>query len=643
MAKKASTKKKSSQKKEPSSAPSFNKKEITPTVPQTKHSQKKDEKVSVSIVGSVDNNKKQHIAEQLEEIYKNPDGTLPDMSSFVTGENSRFVRAFVFMLFSLCLFGLVFWFGVVQHAPKDSFSQNNVILSISGEDEVVIGEAVRYRVRYRNDQDTILKQTHLTVRFPEGFVYEHASVPPESDTSGIWNLGALEAYDSGYIDIFGTIYGDEHQEQSARVFLTYTPENFSSEFQSVAKTEFTTMNPDIMFSVDGATEVVPGAETTLTIRLSGMGEYIGGSRALVVDGDGVFVKKFSDKESEQFHELRWAIPNDSEEFDVTVRGVFLSPNEGESSLSLPVRYVVSGAEHDTEYTFSQTTFDTGIVKKDIILTSIVNGTTQDIELQPGDILHASVVLKNSSTKSLRRVRARAVLDAPSFNNKSILHWPALADPLDGDVVGEQLSQTQRRGSITWTEDMLPALAVIAPGETVTIDFSVPIRHKEQAILSDFAEHVGTMTVEMQYTGEDGVEVFSGEPLSFTINSDLSFRSELVTKDDAEDVSEVRWIIENSFHELQDITIFSEIYGDVSVPTSTMIVPAGNVLFDKETKRFTWEIETMPVAVDILPLQFSVMRHTINPSQTQLMSKIELRATDAVTGEEILLLGDEILL
>jgi len=39
MAKKAPTKKKSSQKKEPPSAPSFNKKEITPIAPQTKHSQ----------------------------------------------------------------------------------------------------------------------------------------------------------------------------------------------------------------------------------------------------------------------------------------------------------------------------------------------------------------------------------------------------------------------------------------------------------------------------------------------------------------------------------------------------------------------------------------------------------------------------
>lgn len=50
---------------------------------------------------------------------------------------------------------------------------------------------------------------------------------------------------------------------------------------------------------------------------------------------------------------------------------------------------------------------------------------------------------------------------------------------------------------------------------------------------------------------------------------------------------------------------------------------------------------MPVSIDVLPLQFTLVRNGINPSQTQLMSAVTLRATDTKTGEEIILVGDEI--
>ena len=639
MTKKKPGQKSSASSKDASLTPAFVKKKVVKPSVKKKNNQKKDGRARVK-GGHVGGEKKIHIAEQLEEIYKNPDGSMPDMTSFVTKDTTRFLRAFLFLVFSLCVFVVIFWFGVVQYAPEGGFSQENIILSISGEEMVSVGDSVRYRVRYRNDQDVVLKKTKILVRFPEGFLYESASVEPEIASSTVWNLGVLQPYESGYIDVYGVMYGDQDEAHSARVFLTYTPENFSSEFQSVAKTEFTTTNPEITFSVDGDSEVVPGAETTLIVKLSGLdvGEK---NHALVVDGDGVFVKKTADVESVQFDDLRWDIAKEVDEFTITIRGVFLSPDFGKDSVSLPLRYIVFDSEKGTEYTFSQTVFTASVVKQDLVLTSIVNGTTQDVVVQPGDVLRGSVLVKNNSTKTLENVRVRAVLDAPSFNNKSILHWPGLEDPLDGVVVGEQLTKTRRRGSITWDEDLVPELARIGSGETVSIDFSVPIRTADQAVLANFSESSGTMTTEIRYAEAGGFAVFSGDPLVFTINSDTSVQINHALNKESVGRSDVSWVIENSFHGLEDVRVYSEVYGDASVPSSTMIVPAGSADFNTDTRVLTWRIPSIPIVVDVLPLQFSVIRRDPNPSQTQLMSGLTFEGVDSETGKKIIILGDPI--
>ena len=64
--------------------------------------------------------------------------------------------------------------------------------------------------------------------------------------------------------------------------------------------------------------------------------------------------------------------------------------------------------------------------------------------------------------------------------------------------------------------------------------------------------------------------------------------------------------------------------------------------DDESK-LVWKIDSIPTSSDLLELTFSLIVEKDNPSQTDLTSKVTVKATDVITGEQILTVGEPILL
>ena len=71
--------------------------------------------------------------------------------------------------------------------------------------------------------------------------------------------------------------------------------------------------------------------------------------------------------------------------------------------------------------------------------------------------------------------------------------------------------------------------------------------------------------------------------------------------------------------------------------------AGEFTYDSDKKKLTWKIDKMPVSLDVNSLKFSLLLNSVNSTQTNLTSKISIKAHDSITGQDINLTGDEILL
>lgn len=585
------------------------------------------------------------IDEQLTEIYENKDGSMPDMSSIQKTHRSRLLRAFTTLLFACLFLGAIAWAGFFIIQPQSSFSQDDVIVSISGEENVDIGEEVRYRIRYRNAQNVPLAQAVLQVRYPEGFVFKESSAEPSKESNDEWALGTLEGHDSGFIDVFGTMYGDVGKRQSFRVFLNYLPANFSSEFQKVASVT-TEMKPaPVTVSLDGPKDVAFGAEASYTVQVQQQAGAALQHLAIEIEAP-VFRKTDSEPASDQFREDRWTLDADKAEQEVTITGAFNGDFEGDAS-SIGVR-VVGWKDEERKgdgYIFATSSIDVAILRTELSAQLVMNGASGDFDVQPGERLNSSIVVKNVGQSDFEDMQVRLVFETPSADKKSMLYWKDIQDAADGDIVGEQINNDRRRGQITWTKRHVKDLATLSQGDSAVIDVSIPIKNAEQAELEKFAAGDITAYVEIRYDVGDEQKTQSTSPIAMTINSDLAFEIRDEVRSDAQerDVHIINWVLTNQFHGLENLIVTADVYGDITWDESLLSVPAGDVVYDAEKQKITWTIPMMPTEIDTLALQFGLLMNQKNPSQTQLTSKAQLKATDTITKKEIVKIGDEILL
>lgn len=586
-----------------------------------------------------------HIETQLAHIYENGDGSMPDMHHFE--RRKRKTVAAVATLFLACAFlGGVAWAGFFFFQPNTGFSENDVVMTISGEEDVTIGTPVTYRIRYKNDQPVPLSNTLLQVRYPEGFVFEKSEPTPTNDAKDEWALGSLDADASGFVDITGRMYGDVGAKQSFRIFLNYRPANFSSDFQKVASITANLNASSYNMKIEGSEDAVVGSETTFTITLDPVAAILGVSSTpvvIVVDPGTTFTKKSSDPVSDQYEPYRWTVANPEKGAKITVRGAFAGDDAVEkTSVNVKVVGKKPGQPRGDEYAFGAAAYEVALKRADTSVNIVVNGTGSALSVTPGEILQTSIVVRNAGATALNKVRVRALFDSPSHNKKTIFDWAKIEDIADGIIVGEQIDGETRRGSVSWDAVQVPGLKQIKPGEEVTIDLSLPIKNNTQEDLSVYPARDSVVAVEIQYEQNGAAQLAAGNRIVLTLNSDVAVDvRDTVSAEAAGEKHAITWLVSNSFHALKDLRFEADFYGDVSVEQAQITAPAGTATFDAKQKRLTWTIPEMPTSIDVLALQFPLIIKTKNPSQSQLSSKVRGKAIDTVTGKEILLSGSEI--
>jgi uncharacterized repeat protein (TIGR01451 family) len=612
---------------------------------------KKDKNIKIVKLDKTEDLDKENLSDEkkidqkLIEIYENTDGTMPDMAHFQREKRGRFIRSIIVLLFACIFLAVVAWVGFFVFPPKTHFSEKDVVLSISGEESVAVGEELQYRIRYRNAQNTPLTNVLLQVRYPEGFVLTDTSINPTNETGDEWLFGGLEAQESGFIDIFGKMYGNIGERQSFRIFLNYMAENFSSEFQKVSSANVELTDTPFDLTVEGPEEVVLGSEVELVITVYNTGEDILENSALEVDGGSLFSIRESEPKADEFLDNQWSIDSLDEEQKIVIRGVF-NPDIAEEKGNIVVNLLGwKDADRGVDgYVYSKYDYSFDFLQTSVTANLVINGTTGSMTVQPGEVLNGTVVLRNAGDASLKNVTARVIFDAPSCEGKSILKWSEVENPLEADIVGEQLNIERRRGIFTWTSEHIKDLLQVDPNEEIVADFSLPIKSSEDIDLSVYTGSEIDATLEVRYDFEGEKKTISSVPIIMTLNSDTNFEvRDEITSDGDKELHNMTWIITNTFHELEDIRVEADVYGDITWNEDALDVPAGEVEFDEENQKIVWTIEKMPTALDVLALQFSITLNSHNPTQTNLTSKVTFEAMDTITNEQILKAGKEILL
>ncbi len=624
------------------SAPEFTKVELTKKkarkrVVKKKKVEKKEEESKEDT--------EQRIQQELEDIYTDEDGTIPDMSDFQAKKRNRLLTALAVLLFSCVFLAGVAWVGFFIFQPQVRFAEEDVILSISGQEEIVAGQEVTYRVRYRNAQNMPLSKVVLQVRYPEGFVYVDSSKEPNNEKRDEWILGSLEEHDSGYLDINGRLHGNLGEKQSFRIFLNYIPSNFSSEFQKVATLNTEVKESPLVFSIESVEEVGLGVGTEFVVDIEAPEEPVK-NVALIVEPVNGFSKTSSEPANDEDNIYQWSWEELSEQKVVNMIGAFNPDDSDLESVELVFKLVGwKDEERQVEpYILAVEKVTLNLLKTELSVGMAINGSAGDFSVRPGETLNTSIVLKNSGPTPLKKVSTRLIFETPSYDEKSMLDWYNLEDPENGQIKGEQINAETRRGSILWDSRHISDLWQLDPGEELNIDLSIPFKDADDVDLAQFVSYISSAVVEVKY--DSGVEqkILSGNKINMVMNSDLDFEvRDKIGSDNGKELHTVTWLLSNTWHELQEIELSTDIYGDVSWQVEDLVVPAGEAKYDDKEQKFVWTVESMPTSVDILALQFAVVLDKKNPSQSNLTSKVKVKAKDVISGQDIILAGDEILL
>ncbi|PIR78521.1 MAG: hypothetical protein COU28_01165 [Candidatus Magasanikbacteria bacterium CG10_big_fil_rev_8_21_14_0_10_36_16] len=589
--------------------------------------------------------KENNISQKLTEIYENDNGDIPDMRLFQKSSHSRFLWAFFVLIFSVIFFAAIAWVGFFVIQPNTKFSEDNIILTISGNENFRSGENSTYRIRYKNPQDVALHNVVLEVRYPKGFVFASSTKSTVDDNHDSWNLGDLEAEGSGYIDIVGNIYGDISSEQSFRVFLNYVPENFSSSFQKVTSLTLTSTDTLVKIEVQVADQVVAGLDTPVKIIVSPASDVPVKNISVSCDSSS-FTFKSSEPKTVPGKDCQWNFDSLDAPQEINVFGFFTEDKDNGNKFSVAVKNWVSSERTGDGYILANVEKDVVLSKLDTLYSLVVNGTTGSFDMQPGDTISASIFIKNNGESVLKDAKLKFIIDAPANNNRSILNWTSLdTGDIDGDIVGQKISDDVRRGIITWDKRYIAGLKNIMPGDEVKVNITLLIKNANDLTLSDYAAFMMNISSELSYTLNDKTETISSNKLDIKLTSDLK----MTAKDDVsqdvggDTVHKISWLLTNSYHDLKNLEISADLYGDISLDESNIVVPAGTITYDKDQKKLLWKIDQMPISVDILAAQFEIKVLSDNPTQKNLTSKPVIKAFDDILQQDIQVFGQEVLL
>jgi len=588
------------------------------------------------------NNREELIADQLAEIYENSDGSMPDMKNFESRKRNRFIRALVTFLFSCLIFAGAAWAGLFVIQPRIQFSQSDVVVSISGDDIVTPGSEVVYRVRYRNAQSVTLENAILEVRYPQGFVFVSSTVPADNERGDKWTLGTLDPGGGGYIDITGTFFGSIGAEYSLRTFLSYSPSNFTSTFQAIATKSIVVGGDVVSLDIVMGDEVSRGLQTPIMISLTPTNDNILEHVTVECSGSGFTPSERSTPDRNKDTDCSWDFERIAGTTIIDFSGQF-DHYEQMGNFAIVVKGWDTASRTGDGYVLAEEKKIFTLVDTVTNLHVVVNGSTSEALIAPGETISANMVVKNNGDTTLTNAEVVMVIDAPSYTNRSILDWAQLTVTEDARVLGSQLSPEVRRGTITWDKSHIPALGSIAPGEEVVIDMAIPVRTGNQVTLANFTSNDITVSASFTHGSDDERTSVSSNMISLTLVSDFDLEvSYDIDRVGDKDEYVITWLISNSFHALQDIRLEADLYGTISFDVDAVNTSAGSVTYDESSKRLVWIIPEMPTSLDVNTLRFTVS-HTPNPTQTNLTSRVRMSAEDEVTGVRISKEGSEIVL
>lgn len=601
-------------------------------------------KFSKHAVPSEEEVREEEINESLMEIYQNEDGEIINVSTLDKKKRHGFLYYFLTTVLTLGILGGGGWYGYKYYYLFGNPSAGSVEISIDAPREIVSGEEFSYTVNYKNQSGIGIKNIEIKMTYPENFIFLESS-PLAKDKNNIWQLEDLGSHRSGKIEIKGRVVGLKDQVAVAFANMTYVPENFSSEFRKDATFETVVSGIGIDYNLSSENAVLVNESKVISLRFQKEKDgYLNNFRLTVAGSDAFVLATSSGMKDENIEMAKagvWLVKKiDADPTDLNIGFKFKEKNKPMEEVTLTFEYSEDGEEY---YKFLEKKITFEIIKNDLNLNLILNGSRNDQGIDFDQTLNYSIVYSNKGDEEMKDVVIMAVL------NSDILDWTKLADDNKGRVSGN---------TISWSKEEIPALASLVKNSEGTIDFAIKVvpLDKVRVGSADFdpnRKYEAQSYVQFSIGGNQsaGNEETKSNIILSKVNSDLKL-DEKVQYFNADNIAvgsgplppkvgevtsyRVFWTITNNLHELNGLK------AEVILPAYVKWedknkATAGSIQYDEASRKVTWDVGRLPVDVYQVEADFSI---SITPVESDrdtimvLLPSASLEAIDNITGAEI---------
>lgn len=556
------------------------------------------------------------IEENLNTIYKDRQGRLIDVSRLnEKKKKSWFVRFFRFIFFLVILFSVAlgaYWYFLQYNTNSESIN-----LEVSAPDTVIAGEEFDYKIKYSNPSKVAILDLNIEVVYPENFIFLNSSKVSEERNS-VWKIDYLAAGQKGEIIIKGKILAKTGSPNTIKVSMTYMPENFSSFFKKDISRTSLIDNIGFTYNLDYDNIALVAKEQKAELSFNFLPEnnldaldlvflLPDNIEVLLPDDnelkDGLAVESATSSlllDSQERY--TWHLSNlGKEALEQKLNFNFIVNDKISETQSFTIQFYTR--ENDNSYLLSEKIVELKVMKSDLNLSLLVNGSKEGEAVNFGENLNYSVNFSNQGELSLEDVTIMVVI-AGDF-----LNWSEIKDENNGEY---------NKNSLAWSKEHVKQLAEIAPGDEGSIDFTIPI--------NDFSVDQIDKNFEIKsyaqfnFKSDEDIDLVNdnqSNTIINTLNSDLSFEEKILyfTEDNLPVGSgalppkvgqttkfRAYWQIENNLHKLNRLRVELKLPSYIEFE-NLVSVDKGFLNYDKKNNLISWDLEEMSTAEYLLEAQF----------------------------------------
>lgn len=588
--------------------------------------------------------KEEELDESLSEIYQDDKGKMVDVKKLDIKKGRGFFFWFFIMIIFGGLAGAAAFYGY-NYLKKVNTDPSALQFTIESNNELLVNEEFYYTINYSNSSNVNLKDAWIEVTYPDHFIFLDSTPEPSKDKNNNWEIGNIPAHSTGRLKVKGKIIGTKDETEIIFASLNYKQENYAIELKK--ESSFTSIVKDtgLDITIDNVGNSLVDEENEIVIRYNAKeNNFMNNFRVTFEPQENIVI---TTKEAPKLEDGK---PNP--DISLLRPGVWQVNNIAKETKSLQIKFKFMEKQSENQdvklifeynngdnkfYKFLEQNLPYVVMKNDLNLALIINGSREDKGINFGDTLNYSVVYNNKGETDMKDVVLMAVIES------DIVDWQSIKSDTPGKVSGN---------SISWTKNEIPALENIEKHQEGTIDFSLKV--KDSAVIEQGKKYEAKSYVQFS-VGSGGDKAAKEENKSNVItnkiNSDLRLVEKVLyfSEDNipvgtgpnppsvGQDTTyKVYWQITNNLHELEDLKVKVKLPNNVYWDNRSQ-ASVGQLYYSSTDNEIIWQIGRLPISVILASAEFSIKVIPQDQDRGKIMvvlSGSEISAVDNETGSEI---------